>query len=138
MTISVTRVSTDESVKSEQAPQRSGDGASVQETKVQPPFTDYESVHKHPYLVDHFELGDRWRDGFEKEINNIEDYFKSKIELGELKNDTEAVKDKLKGIYKLCNIDKNERATMQIEKLSAYIEFLKKTDHIKLNHAKYG
>ena len=105
------------------------------------PYTDYEKFNHHPYLVDHFKLGDTWRDkigGFEKEITNIEEYFRERINHGQMQNTTEAVKDTIKKIYKLCKIDKNERITMQIEKLSAYIEFLKKTDDIKLKHYKYA
>lgn len=127
--------------KIEIAPQIKGDGASTHESDVAPPFTDYEKQFKHPYLVDHFKLGDRWADelgGFGDEVKSIEGYFTDKINKGEMVNDTEAVKEKLKGIYKLCNIDKTERTTMQIEKLAAYIDFLRKTDDIKLNYHKYG
>jgi hypothetical protein len=105
------------------------------------PFTAYEGEHKHPFMVDHFKLGDNWKDslgGFQKEIDTIEGYFKEKINSGEMDNSVDAVQTKMKAIYKLCGIDKTERTTMQIEKLSAYIEFLKKTDHITLNHTKYG
>jgi hypothetical protein len=123
------------------APQIKGDGVQTQDTDVQPPYTEYEKEFKHPYLVEHFGLGDSWQDkfgGFDNDIRTIDNYLKNKIEQGELKNDVESVKEKIKSIYKLCGIDKNERVTMQIEKLSAYIDFLKKTDHIKLNHQKYG
>lgn len=108
---------------------------------IEPPFTDYEKVHKRPYIADHFKLGDRWSDelgGFEHEVKAIESYFAEKINRGEMKNDTAAVREKVNSIYKLCNIDKTERTTMQIEKLSAYIDFLRKTDAIKLNNLKYG
>jgi hypothetical protein len=110
-------------------------------TDIEVPFTDYEGEHKHPFMVDHFKLGDTWAEslgGFTKEINLIEGYFKDKIQSGDMDNSVEAVKERMKGIYKLCGIDKTERTTMQIEKLAAYIEFLKKTDHIKLNHNRYG
>jgi len=118
-----------------------GDKAGTQISNIEPPYTDYEKVHNHPYLVDHFKLGDTWRDklgGFEKEISLIEGYFKDKINEGQMKNEKEAVQEQLKKIYRLCNIDKTERTTMQIEKLAAYIEFLRKTDLISLNHYKYG
>jgi len=140
MTTSVTRANTSEPVSS-QEPQVKGDPSSTHDSDVSVPFTDYAKTNHHPYIVDHFELGDTWQDalgGFNSEVTAIEDYFKGKIEQGEMKNDVESVKEKLRSIYKLCGIDKTERTTMQIEKLSAYIEFLKKTDHIKLNHTKYG
>lgn len=127
--------------KTEIAPQIKGDGAGTHESNVEPPFTDYQKQYKHPFIVDHFKLGDRWADelgGFSEEVKSIEGYFTDKINKGEMINDTEAVREKLKGIYKLCNIDKTERTTMQIEKLAAYIDFLRKTDDIKLNHQKYG
>lgn len=122
-------------------PQKEGKREEIVTTDQEVPFTAYEGEHKHPYLVDHFKLGDRWADelgGFQTEIDTIEGYFKDKIGQGEMINSVDAVREKMKGIYKLCGIDKTERTTMQIEKLAAYIEFLKKTDHIKLNNSKYG
>ena len=122
-------------------PIKEGKGESTHVSNTDVPYTDYENVHNHPYLVDHFKLGDTWQDklgGFEKEIKTIDSYFKEKIESGVLKNDKEAVKEKIKEIYKFCKIDNTERTTMQIEKLAAYIEFLKKTDNINLNHKRYG
>lgn len=122
-------------------PEKEGKGETTHKTDVQAPYLDYERINHHPYIVDHFKLGDTWQDklgGFEKEVETIEGYFKGKIEQGELKNDTESVSEKLKSIYKLCGIDKTERTTMQIEKLAAYVEFLRKTDTISLNHNKYS
>mgnify|MGYP007071590822 CR=1 FL=1 len=117
------------------------DKGGVQDTKVEVPYTDYENTNHHPYTVDHFKLGDAWKEkfgGFEKEVTLIENYFKQEIDRGQLKNEVGAVKEKMEKIYKLCGIDKTERTTMQIEKLSAYLEFLKKTDQISLNHEKYS
>lgn len=117
------------------------DKGGVQDIKTEVPYTDYEHMNNHPYVVDHFKLGDTWKDklgGFEKEVNLIEDYFKQEIDRGQLKNEVPAVKEKMDKIYKLCGIDKTERVTMQIEKLAVYLEFLKKTDNINLNHEKYS
>ena len=108
---------------------------------VEPPYTEYATIHNHPFTVDYFQLGDTWRDqygGFEKEVETIEGYFKRRIQQGELQDETKAVKEHLKKLYKLCSIDKNERVTMQIEKLAAYMEFINKTDDIKFNYKKYG
>lgn len=134
-----------ESAKPEsETPIHIGDKAGTQDVKLKNsdvPYTDYEHMNHHPYVVDHFKLGDTWKDklgGFEKEVNLIEDYFKQEIDRGQLKNEVPAVKEKLDKIYKLCGIDKTERVTMQIEKLAAYLEFLKKTDNINLNHEKYS
>jgi hypothetical protein len=124
-----------------ETPYKTGDGMSTHIPDTEVPFTDYQKGNNHPFLVDYFKLGDTWQDkfgGFEKEINSIEGYFRGKIEQGELKNETSAVKEQMKRIYKLCEIDKTERTTMQIEKLAAYIEFLRKTDSIKLNREKYA
>lgn len=122
-------------------PQKAGDGAGVPDIKVEAPFTEYEHINHHPYIVDHYKLGDTWQDklgGFEKEVSTIEDYFKGEISNGKLKNEVSAVKEKIDKIYKLVGIDKTERTTMQIEKLAAYLEFLKKTDYINLSNYKYG
>lgn len=122
-------------------PEKKGDGSATQDVKVEPPYLDYEKEYHHPYLVDHFKLGDTWKDklgGFEKEVDAIEGYFREEIEQGRIKNEIGAVRDQLKKIFRLCNIENTERTTMQIEKLSAYIDFLNKTKNISLNHYKYG
>jgi len=106
----------------------------------EPPFTSYREIKHQPFLVDHYKLGDAWKDklgGFTEEVDFIEGYFKDKIEQGEMKNETKAVKDEIGKIYKLNKIDKNERTTMQIEKLAAYIKFLKETDKIEMLRYKY-
>lgn len=138
----ITRTPVQKTESTQTEPQVQKDKVSVaKQEDIEVPYTDYEREHKHPYAVDHFELGDSWNDkygGFTEEIQNIEGYFKEQIKHGKMNNTVEAVKAKLKSIYKLCGIDKTERITMQLEKLSAYIDFLKKTDHITLNHQRYG
>lgn len=122
-------------------PVKIGDKAGTQDVEIEVPYTEYEKENHHPYMVDYFKLGDTWKEkigGFEDEVSLIEDYFKGEIESGKLKNEIGSVKEKMGKIYKLCNIDKTERVTMQIEKLSAYLEFLKKTDKIELNNYKYA
>jgi hypothetical protein len=34
--------------------------ADVHDTAIEPPFTDYEKVHNHPFSVDYFDLGSMW------------------------------------------------------------------------------
>ena len=111
------------------------------ETHIEPPFLDYEKVNGHPYLVDHFKLGDSWQDkmgGFGKEIETIDSYLESQIKYGKIDNSVEAVKEALKKIEKMCGADKTERVTMRIEKIAAYAEFLNKTMDIDYNNYKYG
>jgi len=108
---------------------------------IEPPFLDYEKVNGHPYLVDHFELGDSWQDkmgGFEKEIETIDGYLANQIKYGKVDNSIEAVKGALKKIEKMCGADKTERTTMRIEKMAAYAEFLNKTMDIDYSNYKYG
>lgn|SRR3990167_1893288 len=121
--------------------QKEGTGEGIIDIKEEPPYLDYQRIIGHPYIVDHFKLGDTWRDklgGFEKEVESIDGYFKDQIEQGQIQNNVSAIKEKVNKIYRLCGIDKTERVTMQIERLAAYIQFLKKTDDIKLNHYKYA
>lgn len=111
------------------------------DTTIEPPFLDYEKVNGHPYLVDHFNLGDNWRDkmgGFEKEIETIDSYLENQIKYGKIDNSVEAVREALKKIEKMCGADKTERVTMRIEKIAAYAEFLNKTMDIDYNNYKYG
>ena len=139
-TIFRTRQSETQTKESKEEPHKPVDESGVQDIKIEPPYTDYEKVHNHPFLVDYYKIGDTWRDklgGFEKEIESIDGYFRNKIQQGQLKNEKESVESEIKKIYKLCGIEKTERTTMQIEKLAAYIDFLRKTDDITMNHFKY-
>jgi len=110
-------------------------------TAIEPPFLDYEKVNGHPYLVDHFKLGDSWQDkmgGFGEEIGTIDGYLANQIKYGKIDNSVEAVKGALKKIEKMCGADKSERVTMRIEKIAAYTEFLNKTMDIDYHNYKYG
>lgn len=54
-----------------------------------------------------------------------------------MKNEIQVVKDELNKMYKINKIDKSERTTMQIEKLAAYIKFLKDVDKIEVDRYRY-
>ena len=108
---------------------------------VEVPYLDYEKEHGRPYLVDHFKLGDRWNDfdgGFPKEIGIIESYIENKIKTGETANSVKSIEELIKGIEKMTNITKEERAVVRIETISAYIEFLMKADKTKYNLRRYN
>lgn len=118
-----------------------GTGEKSLEIETEPPFTDYENIKGHPFLVDHFQLGDSWKDkmgGFEKEVNTVNNYLENLIDSGKLKNNIGAVKTELKRIYKMADIKDTERSTMQIEKLIAFIEYQNKLDQTTKNFYRYG
>lgn len=99
-------------------------------TNVEPPYTSYEAQSHHPLLVDVYQLGDSWRDkvgGFESEITNIDTYLKDRISNHGMSDTVEAVKDHIKKLEKLCGVDKTDRPTVKLQKLSAYASFLLKT-----------
>lgn len=103
-------------------------------------FLGYE-VENAPYLSKYYDVENVWSDpsaGFKEDFEFINSYFKEKINKGEMADTVEAVKDKIKWIEKLANIDKNERIVMKIEKTKAFIRFLKETDQIKVNGTKYA
>lgn len=104
---------------------------------VEVPYTDYAQEHNHPYLVDHFKLGDNW-DVFSKEVDTIEEYAKSKIRSGEVANSVTAIKDLIKGMEKFNNLKDEERSTVKLEVLSNYAEFLMKNEQVKSNLRRYS
>lgn len=111
------------------------------ESQVEVPFTDYIQEHGHPLAVDYYQLGDTWEDpqgGFYKEVSIIDGYMKDLINRGEIANTTEAVKERIKQIEKINNLDKSQRTTMKIATVSAYIKFLQETDGVKNSMKKYG
>jgi Arc/MetJ-type ribon-helix-helix transcriptional regulator len=115
--------------------------AAVIDSKVDPPYLDWEHEKGKPYIAEYFGLDDLWKDkvgGFEEEINTIKKYVQNEIEQGRLDNSADAVKTLLKEMEKQMGADKTERNTIKIAQMAAYTEFLYKTRNIKLNQQKYG
>ena len=109
-----------------------GDTKSTHDTVIEPPFTDYEKVHNHPFTVDYFELGNMWnQDGiYNKEVNTIEKYLKNCINKGHV-NDLNVVKDTMKKLEKTAGVEETDRTIVRVGKLATYVTFLLKTDNIK-------
>lgn len=110
-------------------------------SKVEGPYTNYEQAHGYPYIVDHFKLGDSWAEtqgGFPKEVSLIEEYITNKINSGDMPDNVDSIKDMIKKIEKVTNLDKNERPVVKVETIAAYVEFLMKADKIKFNLRRYG
>ena len=115
--------------------------AVIDTTEEAVPYLGYEKEHNHPFTVDHFKLGDTWEDptgGFPKEISLIEEYLQKKIQTGELADNVEAIKRKLKEIEKVTGVKDETRSIIRIETIAAYVKFLMESDKIKFNIQRYG
>lgn len=123
------------------APTKEGSNQTISTDSAEVPYTEYEKSTGNPYSVDYFGLGSSWTDaqgGFPKEISLIEEYFDSQISSGEIANSQNAIKERLKEILKVTGMNKEERNTIKIETVAAYVEFLMKTDDIKHNVKRYA
>lgn len=108
---------------------------------IEVPYLDYATQNHHPLTVDVYKLGDTWNDpvgGFPKEIAIIENYVQEKVKRGELANSVKSIKDYIRSLEKMTNVSKEERSLIRIETVAAHIEFLKKTDQLKSNLARYA
>ncbi len=108
--------------------------------KPEVPYTDYEKENSHPYIVDHFKLGDTWKEtmgGFSKEVTLIEEFFSKQISKGDLPNNKRAVKEAIKKMEKITGVNKDARPVVKVENLAAYVEFLMKVDKTKFNLKRY-
>lgn len=120
---------------------KAANGPASSVSSVEVPYLSYEQAHGHPHTVEYYKLGDTRANpegGFPKEVGVIEEYLTNKINSGDLPDDVEAIKDHLKGIEKVTNLSKHERALVKVETIAAYVEFLMKTDQIKYNLKRYG
>jgi len=104
---------------------------------VEPPYTSYEGENHHSYLVDHYELGES-KDLFNDEIKTIDGYFKSLAEHGKIDNKLSTIKSLIAKYEKMANIGKEERTVMKIAKLSAFVKFLRESEHINSEVGRYG
>lgn len=105
--------------------------------KVEVPYTSYEQENHHPYIVDHYELGNSSSE-FETEIKNIDGYFKDQAEHGKIDNKLSTIKGLIAKYEKMANIGKEERTVMKIAKLSAFVKFLRESEHINSEVGRYG
>lgn len=118
------------------SPSQSGEGDNIEV-----PYTEYESSKGHPYIVDHFSLGDTWDDpqgGFPHEISVIGEYINRKIESGEVANSVKAIQNVLKEMEKFNNLKGEERSVVKLEVLSHYVEFLMKNEKTRANLRRYS
>jgi len=114
------------------------------DTKVEPPFLDYEKEKGHPFLVDHYELGTLWNRGdmyseaFTPEVETINEYLEYAIGKGDLANTTESITSELKRIEKMIGVRPDQRKSMRIGLVAEYVKFLMKSEYVKKESAKYG
>lgn len=114
------------------------------ETKVEPPFLDYEKMEGKPFLVDYYELGDLWdrRDmysnAFTDEVEGINKYLAIAIGKGDISNTIEGVTNELKRIEKMINVRPDQRKSMRIGLVKEYVDFLMRSEYVKKESAKYG
>lgn len=113
--------------KSESSAQIQARGSEV---NTEPPYTSYEAVNPRPFLVDHYQLGDTWKEkmgGFVKEVDALNNYLTYEIESKKIDGSLSSVREVLKSLEKQANVNKTDRIVSKIAKISAYVDFLNKT-----------
>ncbi|NCN26005.1 hypothetical protein GW915_00365 [bacterium] len=141
MSDTIFRTKTETPVQAEPTVPAKAVGPTPSVTAVEVPYTSYAAAHATPFVVDYFELGDLWNDpsgGFPKEVSTLEEYFTKKIESGELENSTSAIKNKLKEIERLSNMNKDARKVLRVGTAAAYVKFLMDSEDIKFNVRRYS
>lgn len=112
-------------------------------TEVEPPYTDYKKERGKPFIVDHYELGDMWNrfdkyaDMYVPEVDTIEQYMEHMIDKGEVNNTLDSVREEIKRIEKLVNVKKDSRASMRMELVSEYMNFLLKSEGIRRRSGRF-
>lgn len=110
-------------------------------TNIEPPFLDYSREHGKPFVVEHYELGDRWQDspgGFSPEVSIIENYLEQQILDRQIENSVPAIKKRIKEIEKIVGVDKEDRKVIKLEVMSEYVKFLMKKSDLYKNITRYG
>jgi hypothetical protein len=113
--------------------------ADVHDTAIEPPFTDYEKVHNHPFSVDYFDLGSMWNkdEAYTSEVSTIEGYLRHCIDQGQA-NTKESAKATVKKLEKIIGIKNTDRTVVRVGRLAAYIKFLNESDSVLSKVQKYG
>lgn len=110
-------------------------------TTIEPPFLDYSREHGQPFVVEHFQLGDRWNDssgGFFPEVTAIESYLAEQVTNREVENSLKAIKKRIKEIEKVTGMDKEDRKIIKLEVMADYVKFLMKKSDTYKNITRYG
>jgi len=121
-----------------------GESTTQNSSDTEAPFTLYESAKGQNPVGEYygFGVGEKSQEGegvdYYGSFKTIEEYFKDKIEHGEIENSVEAVKSLLQKYEKTLGIEKSERNVVKIEKMVAYVKFKKEVDEIARNNFKYG
>jgi len=111
----------------------------VHDSAIEPPFTDYEKVHNHPFSVDYFDLGNMWNkdEAYTSEVNTIEGYLKHCVDKGSA-NTKESAKATIKKLEKIIGVRDWDRTVVRVGRLSAYIKFLNESDQVLGKVQKYA
>jgi hypothetical protein len=117
--------------------QSSGD--SVGEITIEPPFTDYESAHAYPFVVEHYDLGKYWNtdSAYTGEVATIQQYIRGRIDSSEVDNSLGAVREFIKTMEKTAGVTKFDSTTVKVGKVAAYARFLDQVKHLKASRS-YG
>ena len=136
MAESVFREKQDIPVEETKVPEMKQADSSGAEKKVEIPYLDSSD-----YLENYFELGTEWKDQdniFFGDLNRIDNFIKLKIKNGEMENSQDSVKNMLKKMEKLNNLENEGRSVVKLEVMSNYVEFLLKNDLLKSNLKRYA
>ena len=107
-------------------PAPAGDGSTSETTNIEPPFTEYKSTHKLPYVADYMDVKLTWDESdMVEDVETIESYLQELAMNGDLDNTVKSAKDKLKSLEKMANIDKLESNAQRLIKLAEFIKYLK-------------
>jgi hypothetical protein len=105
-------------------------------THVETPYLDTPN-----FLDSYFGIGTEWHDqdaSFYPEISKIDGFIKEKINAGEVGNNQSDVKEFLRGLLKLNNLQKESRSVVKLEVLANYVDFLSKNSKLKSNLKRYA
>lgn len=113
-------------------PKKEGDGSTTLRADVEVPFTEFRNENKMPYVAKYLGVENVWdADDMEGDLMKIENYMEDMVEKGEVKNDVKSVEKKLKALEKMANVDALEGQGLRINKLVAFINYMKDLDNRK-------
>lgn len=96
---------------------------------VEKPFTLYQQENKLPLTADYFDVKLTWDEAnMVGDIQAIENYMKQLVLSGEVEDSSNKVRQKMKQIEKLANIDQLESTAQRIIRLSEFVKYLQKIE----------
>ncbi len=112
----------------------------VEEGETDVPVSLHKEIKGIPYSAVYFEIKEIWDDpdlGYKEDIEEIEAWYKEKVQSGEIEDRKESFEEFIKQAEKVTNT-KNSPIAVKTAKIAEWVRFMRRMDEIDKNRRRYA